>query len=109
MYWMKLHLPRNGTSCSSTVKFSPGTKYFPKFEWNASHKSLIGATTSLSRRFDRVGLSSNLRWFSRWLNLFIENAARTSGKSLSSSRWLCFGKGTPILIFFLPDFAENDS
>ena len=46
IYWIKLHLPRKGTSCSSTVILSPGTKYLFKFLWHWSQKSLNGANWS---------------------------------------------------------------
>ena len=45
MYWIKLHLSRKGTSCSSTV-ISPGTKYLFKFLWHWSQKSVNGANWS---------------------------------------------------------------
>ena len=44
----KIHLPRKGTSCSSTVTFSPGMKNFPSFLCHWSQNSLIGQNWSLA-------------------------------------------------------------
>ena len=73
-----IHLPRKGTSCSSTVTFSPGMKNFPRFLCHWSQNSLIGQNWSLAFLPVLVFLSSNLMKVSKSLKRLCENAALAS-------------------------------